>query len=149
MVILNREMCAFFTVLLLIGAGWGMIDDKPARNWPIIARLLSFFVSIFVLFCFIIFVCVCVSYSSVMVVLFGVFFGLSQYISLFGIASIIRFNNMVNSLLYLTRSESSELLSAPSHGLRTSIGTSLGLLVSSFMKAPPEKFATKASPMRL
>lgn len=35
----NSEMCAFFSVLLLIGAGWGMIDNNRARKWPLIAGL--------------------------------------------------------------------------------------------------------------
>jgi len=37
------EMCGFFSVLLLIGAGWGMIDDKPPRKWPVIVGLVVFY----------------------------------------------------------------------------------------------------------
>jgi len=56
------EMVAFFSVLLLIGVGWGMIDDKPPRNWPLLL---------------------------VLVVLYGLFFGLSLFIYWFAVASII------------------------------------------------------------
>lgn len=35
-------MCAFLSVLLLIGAGWGMIDNNRARKWPLIAGLFRF-----------------------------------------------------------------------------------------------------------
>jgi len=53
---------AFYTVLLLIGVGWGMTDDKPPRHWPLLL---------------------------VLIVLYGTFYGLSLFFYLFGIASIV------------------------------------------------------------
>jgi len=87
------ESCAFFTVLLLIGVGWGMIDNKAARSWPLIATL---------------------------VLLYGVFFGVSFFFYLVGIASILLLC-VTTYVVYVAATRSCSILVVQYDGLMKSI----------------------------